>query len=510
MTTQGDGRVWICPTCKDRVADGWGGRRCAHDAAGYVPLDVWNKRRDRNLGRVIDEKYVVYDLLGSGGFGTVYRAAQPRLDRDVAIKVMKVGEEQAEAERQRERFNREARVLAGIDSPAIVKLFDFGEDDGLLYMVMELVSGRPLVSILAEAGHLPASRAVDLVAQTLRAIATPHREGLVHRDLKPANVMVSRDHEGRERVKLIDFGIANREATDDGETILTLAKLPIGTPRYMAPEQFAENALVTAAADLYAISVMLFEALTGNTPLSNDVMSIVRFHASGQPPPWLPAELRLPAVDAVVRRGLAPRVEDRYASALEMLKELEAAIVSDRAAQGRPSHGGAAMRFAVVIVLAALIGVLAAWFVVSEPADKPAARAESGGTVTSVQAPQDQAAPVRPQDAAVESEAPPPVDAGPQSDVAPPPVDAARPPPPAPPASVPTRRPPTLSARDRQLGRQVCQHLGGCKCAQAHETIAKIGSVSLKARLGKLRCELPIVGLECKPPKGLLASCRGL
>ena len=202
--------------------------------------------------------YEVEALLGRGGMGVVYKARHLRLNRLVALKMLITGAYAALHERAR--FQREAEAVASLHHAHIVQVHDVGDHEGWPYFTMELLEGGSLAQALLGAPQ-PARQAAALVATLAEAIQVAHRGGIVHRDLKPANILLTADG----TPKIVDFGLARHF---DGEPALTLSGAWIGTPSYMAPEQFIGKAgTIGPAADIYALGVLLYEMLTGRPPL---------------------------------------------------------------------------------------------------------------------------------------------------------------------------------------------------------------------------------------------------
>ena len=218
----------VCPECGKRYA---GAEICCErDGTGLVPLGDGDPR----FGTIIAERYLVLDLLGQGGMGTVYRAQQLAMGRQVALKVLP--RTLAQRDQTAQRFIREARLTAGLRSPNTVTVHDFGRlPEGDLYLVMELVQGRPLDEILKQEGSLPPERVRHILVQACRSLEEAHGQGLVHRDLKPANVMVERQSDGTDFAKVLDFGIAKLVREDASG--LTAEGTTLGTAAYMSPEQ---------------------------------------------------------------------------------------------------------------------------------------------------------------------------------------------------------------------------------------------------------------------------------
>jgi len=240
------------------------------------------------IGEVLEGRYEVQSLLGEGGMGTVFAGVQTSLDRPVAIKVLRP--EMTTSEEIVKRFTREAKLTARLSHPHTIKLFDFGQsDDGLVYLVMELLEGSELFSVLRERGPLPVPRALRIAWQVARALRAGHRLGIVHRDLKPSNVRITEDDGGQDHAIVLDFGFA-KKLDESVSQRLTIAGTLLGTPAYMSPEQAAGKP-VSHASDIYALGVVLFEMLTGRVPFADKSMfNILMMHKTQLPPPL--AEVR--------------------------------------------------------------------------------------------------------------------------------------------------------------------------------------------------------------------------
>jgi len=283
-------------------------------AATPAGATAWAGPGAIEVGSTIDGKYRVDALIGRGGMGAVYRARDLRLDRDVAVKVVR-GELVASAE-ARERFRREAQLAARLQHPAIVTVFDYGAlPGGAAYLVMEYVRGADLRSRLST-GPLDPGEAVRLLAALADAVAAAHREQVLHRDLKPENVLLLDDG----RPKVLDFGIAKQMAAPGGDGTLTATGTIVGTPAYMAPEQI-RGARVDARADVYSLGVMGYEMLTGRLPFGTGSFVDVAVRQA-EVATALDTTGLAPAVAAVLRRAMAYTPDERPETASEMAAEL--------------------------------------------------------------------------------------------------------------------------------------------------------------------------------------------
>ena len=256
-------------------------------------------------------RYELTRLLGAGGTAKVYAAYDRRLDRQVAVKLVPTAQAEPVS---RQRFVREARSAAAFTHPNAVALFDAGEADGYLYLVMELVEGQSLADRLVAYGPLDHAEARLVISGVLAALAAAHAVGVVHRDVKPGNVLLGADG----GVKLADFGIAKR--LDDAAGDVTVIGDIIGTPKYLAPE-LVSGAPATAASDVYAAGVVLFEMLAGRPPFDADTPLATALAHRDQPVPDVSA-LRpdTPAdLTGAVRTAMAKDPGRRFASAVDMM-----------------------------------------------------------------------------------------------------------------------------------------------------------------------------------------------
>ncbi|MFJ5230617.1 protein kinase [Kitasatospora sp. NPDC088391] len=306
------------------------------------------------IGRALNGRYELGEILGVGGMATVYRGLDHQLGRPVAVKVLNGG--LADDPRFAERFAREARLAALLSHPRIVTVFDSGLDQGSPYLVMELVHGATLGALVAEQGRLPVERAVGIAAAVLDALAAAHAQGLVHRDIKPGNIMIT--HDGG--VKVVDFGIA-RAGSSSGQQ-LTQAASVLGTAAYLSPEQ-ATAGDVDARADLYAVGCVLVEMLTGAPPFTADTPVAIAFkHVTEYPAAVSGSRTDVPpALDVAILRLLAKNPAERPADALTAAAELLAAVPS----------GGPADRTAELLGATQVLPPVPAGFPSAPPPHRP-------------------------------------------------------------------------------------------------------------------------------------------
>ncbi|KWV34514.1 Stk1 family PASTA domain-containing Ser/Thr kinase [Micromonospora rifamycinica] len=278
--------------------------------------------------RLLGGRYQVGELLGYGGMAEVHRGRDLRLGRDVAIKMLRT--DLARDATFQMRFRREAQNAASLNHPAIVAVYDTGEEtaptgETLPFIVMEFVNGRTLKEVLGVEGRLQPRRALEICADMCAALEFSHRHGIIHRDIKPGNVMLTQTGQ----VKVMDFGIARALAS--GATTMTQTSAVIGTAQYLSPEQ-ARGEAVDARSDVYAAGCVLFELVCGHPPFVGDSPVSVAYQHVREAPPT-PSDINpdvTPAIDAIVLKALSKNPLNRYQSAGEMRADLL------RAAAGRP------------------------------------------------------------------------------------------------------------------------------------------------------------------------------
>ncbi len=321
-------------------------------------------------GTVVDSRYRIIEPLGKGGMGTVYRAEHVRIRREVAIKVM--DPIMGRTERFGERFEREARAIGKLSQENCVRIQDFGHlEDQSMFLVMELVRGTPLSEMVGT--PMRPERALRIARHVLNGLGAAHAAGIVHRDIKPENIIVTTRDGDPCFAKILDFGLVKLMSPDEDERELTQAGTAFGTPTYMAPEQ-AIGDPIDGRADLYSLSIVLYEMLTGAAPFrADDKLAVLAMHTTREVPRMRPELGVPPEVEAIVRRGLEKQSIDRWSSAAEMAAAIDAYTaglgVSRRRAWMPAAIGAAA--------LAVLIGLGIALSSGGEPARTPVTVADA-------------------------------------------------------------------------------------------------------------------------------------
>jgi eukaryotic-like serine/threonine-protein kinase len=285
------------------------------------------------IGRVFLGRYEVQRLLGEGGMGRVYLARQTDLGRQVVVKVMH--DHVAQDARFRERFQRETLLMARFHHPSAVTLYDATLNDPAgPCIVMEYVKGVNLETLLAKNGRMTAPRVARIICQLCEALQAAHDDGIIHRDLKPANLMIIEPDTPKERIKVMDFGLA--KLIDDNLTQKvtdTNVDFAVGTPGYIAPEQ-VRGETMDHRGDLYSVGVMMYELLSGRLPfVGSNSMDVLLAHATEQPPSfaeigqagWVP-----PAVEALVMQVLAKDPDDRPQQARDLAESFQNAIYTEQ------------------------------------------------------------------------------------------------------------------------------------------------------------------------------------
>lgn len=286
-----------------------------------------SRQTDPFIGReILNGQFKILQKIGTGGMGSVYRAAQPDMKREVAIKILHpklIGRKDLTS-----RFRREARAMSQLSHPNTVRVFMYGElEDGSLYIVMEMLEGKNLNQIVRRGGPLPVERAIPILVQVCGALQEAHEMGIVHRDLKPENIFLCNQGGLVDYPKVLDFGLAKvtEQQMQPGSVILTQEGMVFGTPEFMSPEQ-AQGRTLDARSDIYSLAVILYEVLTGKLPFdAKTPMEYIQKHVTT---PIIPLNERVEGLKfseelgKVLTKALEKKPEARYQSAVELAQAL--------------------------------------------------------------------------------------------------------------------------------------------------------------------------------------------
>jgi serine/threonine-protein kinase len=293
---------------------------------------------------MVAERYKLERELARGGMGTVWQAFDTKLGRQVAVKVM--AQELAQMSEAQQRFEREARTVAQLRSRHVVEVYDFGTQEGLPFIVMELLEGQTLAQRLKLRGRLPVDEVARVVQQVCKGLKAAHSAGLIHRDLKPSNIFLA-ERDDEEVGKLLDFGVVKAVDTM-GSSDATASGMLLGTPQYMSPEQARAKRQIDHRSDLWSIAVIVFRMLTGVNPfrgesvgdvvlkICSDELPQIAEHAQGLPP----------GLDGFFERALARKPDERFQSADELSQAFHAIVAPGvnplgQTASGTPAHPNA-------------------------------------------------------------------------------------------------------------------------------------------------------------------------
>jgi eukaryotic-like serine/threonine-protein kinase len=390
----------VCPRCR-REPETFTGyvpssgevARCPDHGFAFIDALELGGGEDTLLGATFAGRFTILARLGRGSMGSVYRARQEAVGRDVAIKIVRP--DRAYDPETKARFEREARAVSVLTSPHTVTAFDFGEaEDGSWFLVMEMLEGETLGERLKRVRRLHWRAAVRFVRHALLSLGEAHQKGIIHRDLKPDNLFISKGigSEGRETCKILDFGIAKWMDGESGsvDPLETQAGTVFGTPRYMSPEQ-AQGAQLDARSDLYSLGVLFYQMLAGRAPfVDDDAVVVMARHIKDTPPPFseVASDAEIPAaIERVLRRALAKTPADRPQNAEDFMVAIDAALEeAGSVASGvhtasviteRPAPPPRRLWLAGVALLLALLMVGSIWAVqaglgaAARPAEQP-------------------------------------------------------------------------------------------------------------------------------------------
>lgn len=294
--------------------------------------------RDPLIGVVIGDRYRLLSRIGVGGMGTVYKAEHVRMGKVVAVKLLHG--DLSRDESMIRRFNREARAASRLSSPHTVSVFDYGQTEGLVYLVMEYLQGSDLGQILRSRGPIGLKHVAKIIAQVADSLDEAHKHGIVHRDLKPENIFIcAESSSGRaEHVKVLDFGLAKLRATREESLVDSVVGSIIGTPHYMSPEQITGKE-VDVRSDVYSLGAVAYKLLTGSPPFEHaNPVAVLSSHLTAPPPRIAEVNPELESIQPILDTALAKLPEERFQSVLQ-LSEALSRVVMDPEAFARDSAG---------------------------------------------------------------------------------------------------------------------------------------------------------------------------
>ncbi|MEO7036120.1 MAG: serine/threonine-protein kinase [Polyangiaceae bacterium] len=311
-------RATVCARCGNHFSPD--GRFCPFDGDPLQPSADWDPGLDALIGSVVDNRYEVLSVVGEGGMGVVYEIRHRALGKRFALKALR--KELATDGETAARFIQEARTAASVSHPGLVEITDFGAlPTGQPFFVMELLEGQSLASLIRSSGPIPAGRAVDIIRQVAEALGAAHERSIIHRDLKPDNIHVSPGEGGRDRVTIVDFGLARVI----GASRITRAGVVFGTPHYMSPEQ-AMGEVTDHRSDVYSLGVVMYEMFTGSVPFEADsYMGVLTKHMymAPTPPSQLAGTGKLGALEGILLRCLEKKPEQRYGALRDLICDLD-------------------------------------------------------------------------------------------------------------------------------------------------------------------------------------------
>lgn len=305
----------VCPVCGNEYSN----------TSSLCPVDgeVLKNIGDPLIGETLAGKYLIEELIKTGGMGSVYRGKHVLMDKRVAVKVLRPS--LAVDDDVVARFSREAKAASRISHPHAVNVTDFGEsENGVVFLVMEYLDGQTLKEVIKEDGAMSLDRTGEIVRQVAGALDAAHEQGVIHRDLKSDNIMLSQTN-GGDWAKVLDFGIAKIQQPEGVRDIeITAANLVIGTPQYMSPEQCSQSGPIDARSDVYSFGIIVYEMLAGRVPFTGESPTVIMMkQVQDEPPPISEFRPDLPAaVTQVISQALEKQPDDRFQSAGELAKAL--------------------------------------------------------------------------------------------------------------------------------------------------------------------------------------------
>lgn len=327
----------FCPQCDKKFPEET--IECPDDGSILLHANA-NPEPDKLIGTTFADKYEILSLLGEGGMSKVYKARHKFMKRVVAIKILHEAATRDSAAKAR--FQQEAEASSALSHRNVVGVHDFGfTQNGQAYFVMDCLEGKSLAELLEEKVRIPVAQAVDFFIQALEGMEHAHSEGIVHRDIKPSNLVINKQKDGSDLVKLVDFGIAKvmRISENEKPQQLTQAGEIFGTPAYMSPEQ-CNGGKVDERSDIYSFGCLMYEALSGEPPLLGDTfINTVVKHISEKPKPFAEKTASMdvpPHIEAVVLKCLEKTPEDRFQSASELKMALIDAANADNVKLAQP------------------------------------------------------------------------------------------------------------------------------------------------------------------------------
>ena len=330
-------------------------------------------------------KYNIIEMLGKGAMGVVYKALDPDINREVAVKTIRFDISDGDDEEMMGRFIREAQAAGKLDHPNIATIYDVGREKDLTYIVMQYIKGQSLQQLIAKKKKFSPKEINDILIPLCEALEYAHQHGIIHRDIKPANILI--DLKGKPNV--VDFGVARVETST-----LTQSGMTVGTPSYMSPEQIMGKR-VDNRADIFSLGVILYELASGQRPFSGGNVSTLMYKIVNEEPPHITeVEKSLPAnYENIVEKALAKDPKERFQSCLQFIASLKGEAIDANSTIAydfsgdetirveKPQKKGRGLILGVSLAAVALIGIAGIYFLVIKPKDTPAIQTKQGEQV---------------------------------------------------------------------------------------------------------------------------------